>query len=88
MAGLKDKIGPGVITSELVQEVYDYAKAHQFALTGANVTGTNTINAVLETAKEINSPVIIQLSNGGASFFAGNLIGGLILGVGMALTGY
>src|SRR5690606_33550011 len=29
------------------------------------------INAVMETAKAVNSPVIIQLSNGGAQFYAG-----------------
>ena len=41
-------------------------------LTAINVSGTNTINAVLETASEINSPVIIQFSKGGAQFIAGN----------------
>ena len=40
-----------------------------------NVTGTNTVNAVLETAREVNSPVIIQFSNGGAAFFAGKGLG-------------
>src|SRR5690606_29269138 len=44
---------------------------HDYALPAVNVTGTNTINAVLETAREVNSPVIIQFSNGGASFYAG-----------------
>ena len=36
-----------------------------------NVSGSNTINSVLETAAEINSPVIIQFSNGGSQFIAG-----------------
>jgi fructose-bisphosphate aldolase class II len=36
-----------------------------------NVIGSNTINAVLETAKDLNAPVIIQFSNGGAQFNAG-----------------
>ena len=36
-----------------------------------NVSGSNTINSVLETASEINSPVIIQFSNGGSQFIAG-----------------
>jgi fructose-bisphosphate aldolase class II len=61
----------GVITGENVQELFAFAKANGFALPAPNVTGTNTINGVLETALEVNAPVIIQFSNGGASFFAG-----------------
>ncbi len=68
---LKDKIAAGVVTGDQVSELFAYAKAHQFALPGVNVTGTNTVNGVLETAREVNSPVIIQFSNGGAAFFAG-----------------
>jgi fructose-bisphosphate aldolase class II len=71
MSNHKLDIPAGVVTGDTVQEIFAYAKANQFALPAANVTGTNTVNAVLETAKEINSPVIIQFSNGGASFFAG-----------------
>ncbi|UII27928.1 class II fructose-bisphosphate aldolase [Fulvivirga maritima] len=62
---------PGVITGDDVQKLFQYAKEKQFALPAVNVTGTNTVNAVLETAAAIKSPVIIQFSNGGASFFAG-----------------
>lgn len=36
-----------------------------------NEIGTNSINAVLESAKKVNSPVIVQFSNGGAGFVAG-----------------
>ena len=36
-----------------------------------NVVGTNSVNAVMETAAEVNSPVMIQFSNGGGIFFAG-----------------
>ena len=36
--------------------------------------GTNSVNAVLETAKVVNSPVIIQFSNGGAHFFGGQTL--------------
>lgn len=61
----------GVVTGDQVQELFSIAKKYQFALPAVNVTGTNTINAVLETAKAVNSPVIIQLSNGGAQFYAG-----------------
>lgn len=65
------KFPAGVITGQAVQDVFAYAKEKGFALPAVNVTGTDTINAVLETAREMNAPVIIQLSNGGAAFFAG-----------------
>ncbi len=64
-------IKPGVATGDAVQEIFKLAKEKQFALPAVNVTGNNTINTVLATAKELNSPVIIQFSNGGAVFNAG-----------------
>ena len=64
----------GVIYGDAVQELFEQAKKHQFALPAVNVTGTNTINAVMEAAKAVNSPVIIQLSNGGAQFYAGKTL--------------
>jgi len=64
-------IKPGVATGKMVQELFKLAKAKKFAIPAVNVIGSNTINAVLETAKELNSPVIIQFSNGGAQFNAG-----------------
>ena len=65
-------IPSGVLTGNQVQEVFKLAKEKAFALPAVNVIGSNTINAVLETAAELNSPVIIQFSNGGAQFNAGN----------------
>lgn len=65
------KFRPGVLFGEEVSELYNYADEHDFALPAVNVTGTNTINAVMETARDLNSPVIIQLSNGGAAFYGG-----------------
>jgi fructose-bisphosphate aldolase class II len=67
---LKD-IKPGVLFGEQVAQLYDYAKQKGFALPAVNVVSTNSVNAVLETARAVNSPVIIQFSNGGASFYAG-----------------
>ena len=61
----------GVVYGDALQELFEEAKKHQFALPAVNVTGTNTVNAVMETAKAVNSPVMIQLSNGGAQFYAG-----------------
>ena len=70
MSGLSH-LDAGVITGDQVQEVFAHAKANKYALPAANVVGTNSTNAVLETARDVNSPVILQFSNGGASFFAG-----------------
>jgi len=64
-------IKPGVATGNEVQEIFKLAKSKQFALPAVNVIGSNTINAVLETAAKLNAPVIIQFSNGGAQFNAG-----------------
>ena len=64
-------IKPGVATGREVQEIFKLAKDKGFALPAVNVVGSNTINSVLETAKELNAPVIIQFSNGGAQFNAG-----------------
>ncbi len=64
-------IKPGVATGKQVQEIFNLAKEKGFALPAVNVVGSNTINTVLETAKELNAPVIIQFSNGGAQFNAG-----------------
>ena len=61
----------GVITGDGVQEIFTDAKKNRYALPAVNVTNTSTVNAVLETAKDLNSPVIIQFSNGGCYFFAG-----------------
>ena len=60
-----------VITGNKVQEIFKLAKANKFAIPAVNVIGSNSINATLETASKLNSPVIIQFSNGGAIFNAG-----------------
>ncbi|MEM8846796.1 MAG: class II fructose-bisphosphate aldolase [Bacteroidota bacterium] len=64
-------IKPGVATGNEVKAIFDHAKANGYALPAVNVIGSNTINSVLETAASINSPVIVQFSNGGAQFNAG-----------------
>ena len=61
----------GVLWGDEVTNLFNYANDNNFALPAVNVIGTNSVNAVLETAREVNSPVIIQFSNGGAGFFAG-----------------
>ena len=64
-------IKPGVVTGEALNQLLRHANENNFALPAVNVVGTNSINAVLETAKAVNSPVIIQFSNGGGIFYAG-----------------
>ncbi len=61
----------GVATGDLVTEIFEYAKQNNFALPAVNVIGSSNVNAVLETAAKLNSPVIIQFSNGGAAYNAG-----------------
>ena len=61
----------GVLTGSQVQDIFKFAKQKSFALPAVNVVGSNSINAVIETAAELNSPVIIQFSNGGSQFMAG-----------------
>jgi len=69
--GISEFVKPGVVTGDDVQKIFEIAKANEFALPAVNVVGTDSINAVMEAAKKVNSPVIIQFSNGGASFYAG-----------------
>ena len=68
---MSHNIKPGVATGDEVQAIFEYAKEKGFALPAVNVVGSNTINGVLETAAQLNAPVIIQFSNGGAQFNAG-----------------
>jgi len=68
---MSQKIKSGVATGDTVQEIFQLAKEKGFALPAANVISSSTINAVIEAAKELNAPVIVQFSNGGAHFNAG-----------------
>jgi len=65
------KYKAGVLFGEELEALYKDAKENQFAMPAVNCIGTNTINATLEAAANVNSPVIIQFSNGGAQFIAG-----------------
>ncbi len=69
--GILDLVKPGVLWGDDVQKVYAAAKAGEFALPAVNVVNTESVNGVLEAAMKVNSPVIIQFSNGGAQFYAG-----------------
>lgn len=67
-------IKPGVASGDEVQAIFTFAKEQKFALPAINVTTTSTVNAVMETAAKLNSPVIIQFSNGGCLFYAGKTL--------------
>ncbi len=71
---ISDKIKPGVVTGDDVQYIFKIAKQEKFAIPAINVIGSDSINAAMEAAKEVNSPIIIQFSNGGGAFFAGKAI--------------
>jgi len=64
-------VKPGVVTGNDIQSVFKAAQEGGYALPAINVVSTGTINAVLEAARTVSSPVIIQISNGGAIFYAG-----------------
>lgn len=68
---MSHSIKPGVATGKEIQEIHRYAKEKGFAMPAVNVTGSSTVNTVLETAAALNAPVIIQFSNGGCQFNAG-----------------
>lgn len=72
MSKIFDLVKPGVITGDDVQKVFTVAKENNFALPAVNCVGTDSINAALETAEKMRAPIIIQFSNGGAAFIAGN----------------
>jgi len=69
--GLSDIVPAGVVTGENVRKVFDYAKEKKFAIPAINVTSSSTANAALEAARDIQAPLILQVSQGGAAFFAG-----------------
>ncbi len=68
---MSKKIKTGVVSGNDVKEIFKLAKEKRFALPAVNVIGSSSINSVLEIAKELNAPVIIQFSNGGGHFNAG-----------------
>src|SRR5215208_632735 len=65
------KYNAGVLFGKELEALYKDAKENNFALPAVNTIGTDSINATIETAAKVNSPVIIQFSHGGAQFIAG-----------------
>jgi len=69
--GILDVVPAGVITGDNVRKLFEYAKEHKFAIPAINVTSSSTANAALEAARDIKSPIILQVSQGGSAYFAG-----------------
>ncbi|EGO01463.1 hypothetical protein SERLA73DRAFT_131728 [Serpula lacrymans var. lacrymans S7.3] len=69
--GVLNIVPTGVLTGDNVRKLFDYAKDNKFAIPAINVTSSSTANAVLEAARDIKSPIIIQVSQGGSAYFAG-----------------
>jgi len=66
-----DVLNAGVVTGDDLQTLFRIAKEDEYAIPAVNVVSTSSINAVLESAKNVNSPVIVQFSNGGGAYYAG-----------------
>ncbi|MEA3384345.1 MAG: class II fructose-bisphosphate aldolase [Campylobacterota bacterium] len=66
-----DVVEAGVLTGSETKKLFDYAKENGFAIPAVNVVNTESVNGVLEAAAKVNSPIILQFSNGGSTFFAG-----------------
>ena len=71
MTELRDDFPAGVLTGDAVSQMFALAKAKRFALPAANCIGSNSMNAVMETAGRLNSPVIVQFSTSGSAFVGG-----------------
>ncbi|QUW19718.1 class II fructose-bisphosphate aldolase [Agrococcus sp. Marseille-Q4369] len=63
-----------VATPEQYAEMLDKAKSNAFAYPAINVSSSSTINAVLQGLAEAGSDGIIQVTTGGADYFAGQSV--------------
>jgi fructose-bisphosphate aldolase class II len=71
MSNLTNLVPPGVVSGEHLNTLYRVAREQNYAFPAVNVVSTNSINAALEAAYQCKSPIILQLSHGGAAFFLG-----------------
>ncbi len=69
-----DFLTPGVVCGDDVQKLFAHAKKNNYAIPAINIVGTNSLNSAMEAAALVNSPIIVQLSNGGAAFYAGKAL--------------
>lgn len=69
--GALDVVPKGVLSGEQTRKLFEHARANKYAIPAVNVTSSSTVNASLEAARDLNSPIILQVSQGGAAYFAG-----------------
>jgi len=74
MSALTNEFPAGVLTGDAVPAIFELAKQEGFALPAVNCIGSNSMNAVMETAGRLNSPVIIQFSTSGGAFVGGKSV--------------
>jgi len=76
MSSWKDIPGvkAGVVTGDLAWAILNHAKTNGYAIPAFNCTSTSTCNAVLEAAKGLDRPIMIQFSEGGSAFFCGKAL--------------
>ncbi|GAA5859144.1 hypothetical protein JCM1840_003771 [Sporobolomyces johnsonii] len=65
------QIHSGVVTGKNLIKLFDHARAEHYAIPAFNVTSSSTAVAALEAARDSKAPVILQVSQGGAAYFAG-----------------
>lgn len=63
-----------IATPEQYQEMLNRAKSKSFAYPAINVSSSQTINAALQGLTEAGSDGIIQVTTGGADYFAGHTV--------------
>src|SRR3954447_20721660 len=63
-----------IATPDQYAEMLDRAKAGGFAYPAFNVSSSQTLNAVLQGLAEAESDGIIQVTTGGADYFAGQTV--------------
>eukprot|EP00039_Didymoeca_costata_P028285 m.20572 g.20572 ORF g.20572 m.20572 type:complete len:360 (+) comp6878_c0_seq2:49-1128(+) len=68
---IPEGIKPGVQTGANVIKLLEYARDNGFAYPAVNCISSSSVNTCLEAAAKANSPIILQVSNGGSKFFAG-----------------
>jgi len=87
MAKIFDFVKPGVVFGKDHKKIFDIAKQEGFAIPAVNVVNTDSINSVIEAASRINSPIIVQFSNGGCNYIAGKGFLGSKAGIIGAISG-
>merc|ERR1719316_2459112 len=68
---LPASVQPGVVTGQALVDLFDDAKAKGYAIPAVNCVTSSSVNACLEAARKMDSPIMIQFSSGGSQFYAG-----------------